>query len=411
MLFYVGPSDRSGAATGNPEVLGGIPGLHGGQEMPDITPLIRGTEQLVPAYEAEVPGDIETIDCGEKEPVLDRAAITADIEEIYSEIDRASASGETGVDQAAAGDWIDAIEPTVKAVVRQEPRKKRNLVSRIRDEVRLFRDTPSLEAGHATAEDIDDLVDVDLRSFDSVYTGYEQSSEELREELREKFKHRFELLGSKWMPVVRREGKIVGFMTCCPTDHKPDSFETWEKMTDNGTLNSTYSKDGKNAYIVTLSMLPEGSKTQGQNMMFADQIATMIKEDLNLAFFESRLPGFRRWATVQARKQGLTVDDFDDATKQRLAEKYFSLKKQTPNGKRTPYDHLISLYVAAGCKPERLIPNAYKDDPSMDFGVLFTFENPLPSWVRKSKLARSAVGGALSAASKSAWLMRKFFKE
>ena len=259
----------------------------------------------------------------------------------------------------------------------------------------------------ATAEDIEKLVDVDMHAFNSVYRNYDMSREELRKDLIEKFKGRFEMVGSDWMRVVERDGIIAGFMTCCPTNKTPEEFQSWEETTDNGTLKTTYDPNGKNIYVVSLSMLP-GVGEGARNMLFANQIGQLIEGGYERAFFESRLPGLATWAKKECQDRGIEFETLDKDEQQQLAEQYFSCTK-TKNGKEVPLDRLIRIYTGAGCKFTRVVADAYDDAPSMNFGAVGVFENPLPSFAQKSKLAGKVVGKTVQLLSKSHWLMQKAF--
>lgn len=269
-------------------------------------------------------------------------------------------------------------------------------------------DPPELRLRVAVRTDIEDIVDVDLQAFGSVYQGYDQDAESLRKELIAKFTGRFDKVGGDWMPVLTLNEKIVGFLTACPTNRNPQDFTTWEEMCDEGTLNSTYDKNGKNIYIVTLSLLPRATQKRAQNMLFAHTLGLLIKKDIDQAFFESRLPGLRSWVGRQCATQDRNVGDLTEEEQHEFAKTYLGLTK-TIGGKQIPFDRLLQIYHSAGCKFTKLIPNAYRDDPSMNFGVLCVFYNPLPGWLRYFPPARIIAGGFMLAAARIPWLARKTF--
>lgn len=273
---------------------------------------------------------------------------------------------------------------------------------------------PKFKLREATPADIDAIVDVDMRSFDSVYKDYGQSQEELRQELREKFLGRLEKVGSYWMPVLERDGEIVGFMTCCPTSKRPEDFESWEKTTDNGTLETTYDPQGKNLYVVTLSVVPEGSA--GKDMLYADQIGKLLSKGIETAFFESRLPGLRKWVMdekchgSEEAFAGLTEEQQD-----KYAYEYFGLKT-TVRGKEVRKDRLIRLYERIGCRCERVVANAYQDEPSMNFGVVCVYDgkklfdgSDIPVKIPENRATRWMFGKMLQLAAHSPKLTRKLF--
>jgi len=257
------------------------------------------------------------------------------------------------------------------------------------------------------------MVDIDMRAFSKVYAGYEASEEEQREHLREMFTGRFDMIGGKWMPVVTQrneagEDEVVGFMHCCPTNKEPSKFVSWEETTNNGKLDTLYDEDGKNVYVVSLSMDPKVKGQRGQNSLFMQQIGTFIGEGMDTAFFESRMPGLRGWVERRCRTEERDIETLDEAEKLALAQEYFS-STRTRKGKEVPLDSLLKVYARAGCNLLQVLPDAYKDEPSMNFGVLCTFENPLPDWARKSRLLSGAIGGVMKLAAKSSWITRKAF--
>lgn len=260
----------------------------------------------------------------------------------------------------------------------------------------------------ATLADIEEIVDVDIRAFQKVYEVYDQDPEQLRQELVKKFSGRLEKTGGKWLTVLINKDKIVGFMNSCPTSKSPEDFRSWEETTNNGTLDGTYDPDGKNVYIVSLSMLPEGSRDSGQNMLFAQQMANFVRGGYERAFFESRLPGLRIWMQDQCIKSGTDIEQLTAEQKQTYAEQYLDLRTII-GGKEVRKDKLNRIYDASGCSIGNVVAGAYKDHPSMDFGVVRIFENPLPKKLQKNLLARYILGGALSLASRSHWLMQKAF--
>lgn len=266
--------------------------------------------------------------------------------------------------------------------------------------------TSEFNVRNATQEDVPSLVAIDMATFNSVYASYATDPSSLRYDLEEKFAHRINLLGGEWTSVLERNGKPVGLMTSCPTSKTPESFVSWEDTTDNGTLDTTYDQNGKNLYTTTLSVLPEGSPAKG--MLFAHQIGQGLRDDYTQAFFESRIPGLRSWVgTKHPEVDALSKEQLDV-----LANEYFNLTN-TVGETDVPYDRLLRLYHNMGCKLLKLIPNAYNDTPSMNYGVLCTynFEEQLGN-ITSPKLAqhrsvRWLAGTALRAFAHSNLLTRK----
>jgi hypothetical protein len=260
----------------------------------------------------------------------------------------------------------------------------------------------------AEMADVEEMVNIDLKAFSSVYSNYGKDEDELRAELREKFTHRMELVGGQFIKVAERDGEMVGFIACCPTSENPENFRSWEESTNNGTLNGTYDPNGKNLYIVSLSMIAKGSAELAQNMLFGNILSELIKGDFDLAYFESRVPGLRRWMRNQSKILGLEFSSLSDSQKDEFARQYFMLKKEK-DGKLVPKDKLLEIYDSAGCRFVDIYRDAYQDELSMNYGVLAIFDNPMPERARKIPVVRKLASIAIAGAAKSNYLMGKYF--
>lgn len=273
----------------------------------------------------------------------------------------------------------------------------------------------SFEPRKATVRDIPELVEVDMRAFSAVYKGYDMTEEELRQDLTDKFMQRLQIVGGDWVTVLEKKGtgQICGFLTSCPTNKTPEEFVSWEQTTDEGTLETTYDPEGKNVYVVSLSMLPEGAKADGQNMLFAHQIGSMIEQGRELAFFESRIPGLRSYMKKQCRLNKMDIDTLSAEQQQQFAEDYTNLrvnvKDKNGTEKSVRKDRLLRIYEEVGCDFNRVVADAYQDKPSMNFGVVCTLTNPLPEKIRQNSMVKMIAGRALKFISKSQKIMGKAF--
>lgn len=266
---------------------------------------------------------------------------------------------------------------------------------------------PKYTSRAATDADIDMLVSIDMKSFSKVYAGYDQTPEELRADLTEKFRGRLEKLGGRWIRIAERDGEPVGFTVACPTSKAPESFESWEKTTDNGTLETTFDPKGDYIYITSLSML-DGAGEIARNMLFAHMLSEAIKGGYKSAYFESRLPGLRTWLKRESAQRGVTVDDLSEVDKAEMADTYFNLKV-TKNGKELPYDYLMRIYAQAGCKFVKLVSDAYADEPSMNYGAVGVFDVPVPKAILKNRVARNVVGTGVGLLARFQWVVKKLF--
>ncbi len=277
----------------------------------------------------------------------------------------------------------------------------------------------------ARREDIARMVDIDVAAFVKVYDGYGTAPASLRAELTKKFTHRFDLLGSTWMPVVTLKTKhgeetMIGFMHCCPTDESPDDFVSWEKTTRDGWLDGLYVPRGKNLYVDTLSVDPAFGGRHVQDLMFMQQIGAFLAHGMHCAFFESRMPGFRAWVKDIKQLGETEVEHLTRAELDELANLYFNerpVRFDPRNGKmkKRHIDPLLRLYESAGCKLERLAPNAYQDKPSMNYGVVCTFRHPFrsrrtnkPHWFG-GQVGRHVVGPLAKWAARHPRIAERFF--
>lgn len=270
---------------------------------------------------------------------------------------------------------------------------------------------PNVKIRAARPSDIDELARIDVDSFWNVYKEYGKTREEMREEMRQKIAGRLEKIGYDWVQVLedKSNNSLTGFMMCCPTSKRPEDFISWEQTTDNGTLETTYDPNGDYIYVVSLTMAQGTLHTESQNMLYANLIGKFISEGYRKAFFESRLPRLRGWMTEQCLSEGKSIDDLSDAEKEEYANQYLHLTKITKSGKKVALDPLIRTFSTVGCKFLDVVPNAYQDEPSMNFGVVSIFENPLPPLVSKIKPLRKVIGNSLRVASRSYKLMKRVF--
>lgn len=357
---------------------------------------------------------LEALDVTTTEAVTDATATELAPADVVEDVEAARSRVDASF-QALTSDLV--VETAMPEAVLSQPIAPRDITARERKKV--FRGlaererTPKFSVRPARLSDIDDMVDIDLSTFSKVYDGYDTESGAWRTEMKGKFVQRLETVGGEWMPVLVRDGKVVGFMTTCLTNKTPNDFVSWEDTTNNGTLEGTYDPNGKNGYVVTLSVLPEG--TEGKDMLFVNQIGKMLREGIELGFFESRMPGFRTWAQREADGQSRAIEDYTGVELDDLAAAYFG-EKIVRNGREVPRDSLLRLYDRLGCKLLKVVPNAYNDQQSMNYGVVCVYDGEslfngtdLPFRIPQNKLTRWMLGGAMHLIGKSDKLTRKLF--
>lgn len=267
---------------------------------------------------------------------------------------------------------------------------------------------PKFTTRSVSLNDLDSLVDLDIEAFRSVYDEYDMSREELRDDLRIKFNNRLTKLESDWTTVVEMDGELCGFIMSCPTSKKPEDFESWEKTTDEGTLDTTYDPNGDYIYIVSLTMPRPGCGESPKNMLVVDRIGKLAQSQAKCVYFESRMPGLRDWVSEKFQGQPHKVDSLPEDELQALAEEY---KESTviKNGKEVMRDPHLRMYKSIGCRFVKVAADAYQDGPSMNFGVVTVYDNPLPKALQGNRAASIAAGGLIRSAGRSHKLVKRFF--
>ena len=243
----------------------------------------------------------------------------------------------------------------------------------------------------ATRDDVPAMVDVDLKAFHSVYKDSPLSPEELRADLLTKFAGRYEKIGGKWIEMVfSRDDRPLGFIMGCPTSKPPEEFVSWEDTTDNGTLDSTYDPNGKHLYVVSLSTVPEASSNGAQDMLMVNMIGNIVGGGYE-AYFESRLPGLKKWVLGQCRASGKRYGDLTKTECDNYAQTYFE-SKIVKDDKKVPLDPMMRMYEGMGCSFVKLAPDAYQDSLSMNYGVVCRLDNPLPPKLQHYRAAQKLAG-------------------
>ncbi len=267
---------------------------------------------------------------------------------------------------------------------------------------------PKFTTRRAQLTDLDALVELDIEAFKAVYAEYDQTDEELREELGEKFAKRLEKIDLDWVRVAEMDGEICGFMMSCPTSKAPEDFVSWEDTTNHGTLEGTYDPNGENVYVVSLTMPRPECGDSPKNMLFVDQIGKMIQDGYKRGYFESRMPGLREWVTEECQKRSLDLGKLEQEELTALANEYAS-SKVIRNGKEVLRDPHLRMYESIGCRFEAVVPDAYQDGPSMNYGVVAVYENPLPASIQRSARMSRMAGGVIRLAGRSHAVTKRLF--
>lgn len=235
----------------------------------------------------------------------------------------------------------------------------------------------------AVEADIEQIVDLDLKMFRKAYGDKLPS----RDEVKEMMTRRLQNLGQGgWMHICVVDGKVEGFITAFLTDKPQERFRSWEDSTNNGTLDGVVRPDGKYVYVANLTVAPQASRHKGRERLMANVFASAIgTTDAEYGYFESRIPRFSRWLN----RQDINPSELDTATLDAYAQEYVNLTR-TVGGKNVAVDPQVRMYESAGMHRGVLVPDAFKDPESLDYGIVF--KAPIPQVPKPFKrLAKSAL--------------------
>jgi hypothetical protein len=242
-----------------------------------------------------------------------------------------------------------------------------------------------------TMEDLDAIVDLDIRDFADTYrvNGQKIPIEELKEqigpEVREMMAERIQNVqankGAAWMYAYELNGKFEGFTTMFRTDKPLTEFTSWENSTNGGTLDDRIVPDGQYVYVANMTMSPKATdyKVKGMNGMdctLARMYGACMAEGLDYGYFESRMTLFRPWLirTLREEGQGRHIADVDPEELDQFAATYaHTTKPQEVNGRMTevPIDRLLMLFAGFTEMQPKPVRNAFKDPKSLNYGMVF----------------------------------------
>ncbi|GAC1388088.1 MAG: hypothetical protein NVS1B7_7640 [Candidatus Saccharimonadales bacterium] len=263
---------------------------------------------------------------------------------------------------------------------------------------------PHVKVRQATLDDTERLADIDLKRFSGAYG----ESLPTKESVIENFKLR--LQNSRgWMFVAEVDGQVEGFITAFRTNKAIDTFQSWEDSTANGTLTDKVDPKGKYGYIVNLTMNPKATETGADLSTMANVLAKGISEGLEYGYFVSRMPFFRRWINRKITKGELPAD-LHGIQLNKSALEYFNQTVKNKDGKTVRLDYELRMYEQSGFKLERVVPDAFEDHKSMNYGVVCkTDVTPNNLLMRKSKTARKLMSAGLKLIAKNPKLLKKVF--
>jgi hypothetical protein len=262
--------------------------------------------------------------------------------------------------------------------------------------------TSEKESKHVTVRpvrlsDIDALADLDLSLFSKAYGEELPSKDQVLEMLYARRRN------ATWMYVAEVNGKVGGFVSAFRTNKPAEEFESWEKSTNNGTLEGKVEPDGKYVYVANMTLGHDVVVEGGKDMILARLFSQAIKAGgIEYGYFESRMPNFRRWLT----KTGKMTNDPEVLDE--LAQEYAQTTISATNEKLI--DPQLRMYASDGFEQGRPVANAFEDYASMNYGVVFKAPIPMQGKVSSFKPLKWTAGRTLEHVSHYPKLLNKVLK-
>lgn len=233
-----------------------------------------------------------------------------------------------------------------------------------------------IKTGHTKLTDLPFLVAIEKDRYKELYSENPKTDSEVGM----LFSERLNVAGD-WMWTAYQNKTPVGFLSAMPTSQAPDDFVSWEESTNNGKLVGKIDRRGKNVYVVNLDVSRSATPDNAQYMLMSQLASKVIKYNSEQVFFESRMPMFRDWVYKDENIGQEKWKKLSDAEKLKVAIDY-SILRSEKSGKMRLYDRLLRFYDESGFKLVRVVPNAFNDGESLNFGMVCVAKNPLPKLLR-----------------------------
>jgi hypothetical protein len=175
--------------------------------------------------------------------------------------------------------------------------------------------------------------------------------------------------------IAEHEGVVVGGMTfILLADYAIQDTRSWEEITDNGWC-TTHTDDGRVLFGVDLSVSRRAPRSTAP-MMFMAGIELAIRKGAERSVWGGRMPRYHRVADRMS------------------AAEYARAK----NSRGRHIDPEIELYSKIpGVEVLGVVPEYFKDWESMNYGVIFTWRNPVYRYPFLRPFRRQIVAGLYGA--------------
>jgi len=159
---------------------------------------------------------------------------------------------------------------------------------------------------------------------------------------------------------------LVGFVITEIVDSSfVESVSNWDEMTDKGYIKNTHNYKGDTMYGVDLSVHPVLAPWGTSEQLLYAEGRLAIRMSLKRIILGGRIPRYYKYASRMSPEQ------------------YINALHPKSN---KPLDPEIQLYIKAGLRVIKILPDYMPDPESMNFGVLMEWRNPFHGVTKHFKL-------------------------
>ncbi|MFE6904782.1 hypothetical protein ACFVFJ_50150 [Streptomyces sp. NPDC057717] len=225
-----------------------------------------------------------------------------------------------------------------------------------------MQDSSTVKIRQARISDVEDLVRVDIAQYSDMTADFAENSN-----ISAMFARRISNTPG-WFWVALVDGRIEGLLSTCPTTHSPEGFVSWEKCTNNGTLDGIFDERADFLYGVALTVTAKGGAAGVTKALLAAGLARFFSSEKRTLYLSGRMPGYHKVADE------VSPQEYYDA-------------QVTVRGQRVARDPQVRMYERLGFRRAGLVPGGFAvDHESAGYGVLLTMENPFREGVRPEML-------------------------
>ena len=158
------------------------------------------------------------------------------------------------------------------------------------------------------------------------------------------------------MLVAEYDGNIVGFTFFQLMHYDPGNpFSKWDEATDCGRIVGSHDASADTVFGVSMAAIPNGTPGIAEALLAYMHTWLHRHSNLKRVIWGARLPDYHRFASK------FTIEEY--------------IQQTTEIGEHI--DRQVRFYTRNGFQVGRILPGYFKDPASLDYGVIFYYDNPM----------------------------------